>query len=281
MSLVEDNFFVPPLWEEFFTENMEMIKNIISQIKKYGTFYPQEQDLFDAFNYCGPDEINVIIIGQDPYPGVIKGTNICRATGKSFSQHKRDRIAPSLSNIYSELERDISGFRRPDHGDLSEWALQGVLLLNKALSFCPDLEKSKSDRYKRLWEPFIINVIKEVIKYNKKCIFVMWGLDAQKVEKLIPVKAPCMLKCGHPSTLNRKGDFQGCGHFSMINKILTKLEKDTIDWRITSIRKDDSDSEEEEESSEEEKKSKKVKKHKKKHIKHKKDKKSKKGSDSD
>lgn len=232
------DFSIPAEWKDIFHENRHIIRRIMLKVREMGEFYPLEQDIFRAFNYMSPEEVKVVIVGQDPYPEKIKykGKEIPRAIGMSFSQRRIDKnVAPSLRNIYKEVKNEYPDFNIPKHGDLSEWALQGVLFLNMSLTFFPDISK-KSKEYQdvlKLWKPFIFNITKEIIMINSKVIFVLWGREAEKIEKVITGKDPIYLRAGHPSPVNGHGGFLGCRHFKLINDILERTGQETIDWTIS------------------------------------------------
>lgn len=233
------DFSIPKAWKAIFHENRYIIRRIMLKVREMGEFYPLEQDIFRAFNYMSPEEVRVVIIGQDPYPEKInhKGKEIPRAIGMSFSQRRTEKnVSPSLKNIYKEVKSDYPDFKIPKHGDLSDWALQGVLFLNMSLTFFPGITNKQSKEYKRafkLWEPFIHNITKEIIMINSKTIFVLWGREAEKIEKIITGKDPIYLRAGHPSPSNRYGGFLGCRHFRLINDTLERTGQGTIDWTIS------------------------------------------------
>ena len=115
-----------PSWKailapEFDKEYMQQLKAFLIQEKQQGyTILPKNEEVFNAFNHTPFDEVKVVIIGQDPYHG------IGQAHGLSFSVRKGVPIPPSLQNIYKELQTDIPGFNFPAHGELTQWADQGV-----------------------------------------------------------------------------------------------------------------------------------------------------------
>lgn len=228
---------VPESWEKVFEEardEFESINEILNeQIRVYGRILPDPENIFKAFELTKLPDVKVVIIGQDPYHQLIKlnGKNVPRAQGLSFSVHRDDQIPSSLNNIFIELKNTVKSFRKPVHGDLSRWAKQGVLMLNMSLTVNPNMAGSHGD----IWMGFIDRVIKAISKYNKNCIYVLWGREAQKLERNIGGKG-IALTAAHPSGLSAHRGFFGCDHFNKINEILESLKKEEIDWNIDPVK---------------------------------------------
>ena len=184
--------------------------------------FPQQTDIFNAFNLTSLNNIKVVILGQDPYHG--EG----QANGLSFSVKKGVRIPPSLRNIYKELYDDI-GCLAPSHGDLSKWANQGVLLLNSVLSVEHSLAASHKNKG---WEIFTDQVITEINAHCENVVFMLWGAYAQKKGKMIDQTRHLVLESVHPSPLSAHRGFLGCKHFSKANMYLQQQDLTAIDWRI-------------------------------------------------
>lgn len=225
----------PPIsWEKVFEESkydLAHISRLLSDHEKTnGSFYPLKKDIFRAFDYTRLEQVKVVIVGQDPYHQTISinGASVPRATGLSFSVHEEDAIPSSLQNIYKELESDIRGFRRPMHGNLKEWAAQGVLMLNMCLTVQPGAAGSHGD----IWLGFIKKVLTAINAVNPQCIFVLWGREAQKIKSMLGER-PVILEAAHPSGLSANRGFFGCKHFSKINEILLKQGKVGINWQIS------------------------------------------------
>lgn len=202
------------------------------QEQKYGHFYPLKKDIFAAFNNTPLASVKVIIFGQDPYHQTINinGNPLPRAVGMSFSVRREDSIPSSLQNIYTELTNSVRGFSPPDHGDLREWARQGVLLLNTCLTVRPGQPDSHGD----IWHGFIKKVIAGISAVNPHCIVLLWGRNAQKLrpmlgERFIPLEA------AHPSGLSARRGFFGCNHFNLVNDYLVRQGKIGINWKISSL----------------------------------------------
>ena len=170
----------------------------------------------------------MVIFGQDPYHG--EG----QANGLSFSVHRGVKIPPSLVNIYKELKRELKdNFEIPDHGDLTEWAEQGVLLLNTTLTVTP----GQPDSHSGFWTGFIRKTIEIITKTNPQCVFLLWGVNARK---LIPFLGELShkLQASHPSPLgvHKKSKdisaFNECDHFIKTNEFLESIKKSEIYWQI-------------------------------------------------
>ena len=165
--------------------------------------------------------LKVVILGQDPYH------NPHQAMGLSFSVPKGIPLPPSLKNIYKEITNDL-GIPPSQNGDLSQWARQGVLLLNSVLS----VEHNKPASHQNFgWQTFTDNVIKTISNQKKGIVFLLWGNYAKAKKNLIDSSKHFILEAAHPSPLARSG-FLGCRHFSQTNAILESLHKSPINWQI-------------------------------------------------
>ncbi|QOL26680.1 uracil-DNA glycosylase [Thalassotalea sp. LPB0316] len=185
--------------------------------------YPSDSDLFNAFNLTPYQAVKVVIIGQDPYHG--EG----QAHGLSFSVQKDVKIPPSLVNMYKELATDIEGFEIPEHGDLTDWAKQGVLLLNTVLS----VEQGQAHSHKDLgWETFTDKVVEQLNDREQPMIFILWGAHAKKKGKKINREKHVVIEGPHPSPLSAYRGFFGCRHFSKANQCLVDLGLTPIDWQV-------------------------------------------------
>ena len=151
--------------DEFKKDYFISLKKFIEYEYKTKTIFPKYEDIFRAFNLIKPDELKVVIVGQDPYHGVNQ------ANGLAFSVCDRCKIPPSLKNIYKELVDDIN-CDIPANGNLTKWAEQGVLLINSVLT----VEKSKPNSHKdRGWESFTDNIIEKLSVSNENIVFILWG----------------------------------------------------------------------------------------------------------
>lgn len=184
--------------------------------------FPVQADVFNAFKLTTPENLKVVILGQDPYHGLNQSHGLC------FSVLKGNTIPPSLRNIYKELATDIADFEKPEHGNLSHWAQQGVLLLNTVLT----VEQGQANSHKNVgWEQFTDGVISTINSEFDNVVFLLWGAPAQKKAMLIDKHRHTILTAVHPSPLSAYRGFFGCGHFSTTNRILTSLAKTPIDWQ--------------------------------------------------
>jgi len=184
--------------------------------------YPLVTERYRAFELLMPDEVNVVILGQDPYHG--EG----EAHGLAFSVPNGVKIPPSLRNIFRELADDIKVFP-PVHTDLTRWAKQGVLLLNTALSVAPGEPGSHA---KFGWKKVTDAIISALAYSNKPRVFVLWGKHAQSKRALIPLnKHHLILESAHPSPLSVYRGFKGSRPFSQINNWLVLQGRPEIDWR--------------------------------------------------
>lgn len=191
-------------------------------IEEYGkkTIYPPKDYIFNALKLTSFKNTKVVIVGQDPYHG--EG----EAHGLSFSVQKGIKIPPSLQNIYKELESDL-GIPPKDNGDLTNWALQGVLLLNAVLT----VEKDKAASHRNLgWEPMTDYIIKVLNKKEEPVVFILWGNFAKEKAKLITNPKHYIITSPHPSPFSAYSGFFGSKPFSKANNYLIKYNISPIDW---------------------------------------------------
>lgn len=224
---------MPYSWENVFTEalpELEDISRVLDARAHLGAISPLRADLFNAFHWTPLSSIKVVLLGQDPYPKFIKvgNSSVPQSVGASFSVRREDTIPSSLNNVYKELTDTVRGFVKPDHGDLREWAKQGVLLLNTCLTV-----QGKPKTHGDIWHGFINRVFRAIAAVNPHCIFLLWGREAQGIKPMLGERS-VILEASHPSGINRRGGFLGCDHFNKVNEILLTQKKTTIDWRISS-----------------------------------------------
>ena len=210
------------LGNEFEKEYMKKLKSFLLKEKQEGKIvYPPGGLIFNAFNHTPFDQVKVVIIGQDPYHGANQ------AHGLSFSVQKGVSIPPSLRNIYKELASDIPGFKIPNHGDLTKWADQGVLMLNASLT----VRANEAGSHQKIgWEEFTNQAIKALAEKREGIVFLLWGKFAQSKAAFIDPNKHFILNAPHPSPLAQ--GFIGCKHFSQTNDLLLKSGKGVIDWQI-------------------------------------------------
>ena len=191
-------------------------------IHEYDTkeIYPPKDFIFNALKLTSYEKTKVVIVGQDPYHG--KG----EAHGLSFSVQKGIKIPPSLKNIYKELYEDL-GVLPKDNGDLTGWALQGVLLLNSVLT----VEKDKAASHRNLgWEPMTDYIIKLLNLKDEPLVFILWGNFAKEKAKLVTNPHHYIVMSPHPSPFSAYSGFFGSKPFSKTNEFLIKNGLVPIDW---------------------------------------------------
>ena len=210
------------LVEEFGKPYFAEIKAFLLAEKQAGkTVYPPGPLIFNAFNQTPFDAVKVVVLGQDPYhnPG--------EAMGLCFSVPRGVKTPPSLLNIYKEINASL-GIQPPNHGDLTHWTTQGVLLLNAMLT----VEARKPASHQKIgWQTFTDAVIRTLSEQKEGLVFLLWGNFARSKKVLIDASRHFVLESAHPSPLAGNA-FQGCGHFAKTNEILAKQGKTLIDWSL-------------------------------------------------
>jgi len=183
------------------------------------TIYPQKKDVFASLDLCPLNKTKVVIIGQDPYHGP------GQAHGLSFSVPDGVKAPPSLRNILQELYSDLDK-KRPS-SDLTDWARQGVLLLNSVLTV---RESTPGSHANKGWEDLTDLIINTISDTNEHVIFVLWGAHAQKKSSLIDTNKHFILTSPHPSPLSSYRGFFGSQPFSKVNNYLEKYDVSPIVW---------------------------------------------------
>ncbi|MFM6953853.1 MAG: uracil-DNA glycosylase [Sphingobacteriaceae bacterium] len=224
MSIQLHPSWLPALQNEFKKPYMLGLKQFLVQEKEQGhVVYPKGSDLFNAFNLTPFNEVKVVILGQDPYHGANQ------AHGYSFSVQKGLAIPPSLQNIYKELQTDIPGFKIPNHGNLTDWATQGVLLLNATLTVRAN---EPGSHQKMGWEQFTDQAIQALSEQREGLVFMLWGRYAQAKAALIDNEKHLVLTAAHPSPFSAYNGFFGCKHFSKANAYLLAKGEKPISWAL-------------------------------------------------
>jgi uracil-DNA glycosylase len=225
MSAALEPGWLSVLNEEFEKPYMKDLKAFLLQEKEAGqVIFPKNADIFNAFNHTPFDKVKVVILGQDPYHG--EG----QAHGLSFSVKKGITPPPSLKNIYKELETDIEGFKTPSHGELTQWADNGVLLLNATLTVRAHQAGSHQGRG---WEAFTDQAISQLSAQKEGLVFILWGKFAQNKALLIDQKKHTVLKAAHPSPFSAYNGFFGSRPFSKTNEVLQAQGKEPVNWQIS------------------------------------------------
>lgn len=194
-------------------------------IKEYSTqtIYPDMYDIYNAMKYTSYNDVKAVIIGQDPYHGPNQAHGLC------FSVKKGIQPPPSLVNIFKEIKADVGIDNLGKHGELTNWAKSGVLLLNSVLTVRAGMANSHKGKG---WEIFTDNVIAMLNKRSKPIVFLLWGNNAKAKSMLITNPVHKVLTCAHPSPLSAYNGFFGCRHFSKANEFLRENNISEIDWSI-------------------------------------------------
>jgi uracil-DNA glycosylase len=222
---IEDSW-KEPLKQEFTKPYFLQIATHLKAEKISGkTIYPPGSLIFNAFNTTHFDNVKIVIIGQDPYHG--QG----QAHGLSFSVPKGITTPPSLINIFKELKNDV-GVAIPNHGNLTHWAEQGVMLLNASLTVRANEPMSHAGIG---WAEFTNAVIQKISALKEHVVFLLWGKFAQEKISLIDETKHLVLKAAHPSPFSADKGFFGCKHFSKANTWLMSKGIDPIDWKLNNI----------------------------------------------
>ncbi len=214
-----------PAWKAALSAEFEKEywKNLTTDVKsQYLTkaVYPAPANIFRAFDLCPLDQVNVVIVGQDPYHGPGQAHGLC------FSVADGMQLPPSLQNIYKEIHNDL-GITPLPSGDLTRWARQGVLMLNSVLTVLANQPASHSGLG---WEEFTDAVIKVLSEKKEHVVYLLWGKYAQTKGSVIDTTKNLVLTSAHPSPFSVT-KFYGNHHFSLCNAYLEKHGKPPIDWR--------------------------------------------------
>lgn len=215
---------IEPSWRhalqgEFEQPYWENLAAFVQQEYAAGRCFPQSEHIFRAFDLTPFDHAKVVILGQDPYhtPGA--------AMGFCFSVPEGNRPQPSLQNIFQELEDDL-GVNR-SRTDLSDWAEQGVFLLNAVLTVRAHAAGSHAGKG---WEQFTDSAIRELSQQRDHLVFILWGSYAIKKRALIDPHKHLVITAPHPSPLSAYRGFFGSKPFSRANAYLEAKGKTPITW---------------------------------------------------
>ncbi len=198
----------------------QQLRQVLKQEYATQRVYPSMHNIFNALKYTSFADTKVVIIGQDPYHGAGQAHGLC------FSVQPGVTPPPSLKNIFKELQTDI-GKPIPPTGELTDWAKQGVLLLNTVLTVREGQPTSHKDIG---WELFTDRVIAEINCKSTPVVFLLWGAHAQRKAQIIQNPLHVKLSTVHPSPLSASRGFFGCRHFSKTNAILEKNGLAPIQW---------------------------------------------------
>ena len=194
----------------------------VNEEYKTRLIFPPAKDIFNAFHLTPLKDVKVVILGQDPYH------NHGQAHGLCFSVQKGVEIPPSLVNIYKELHDDL-GCTIPDHGCLTKWAEQGVLMLNTVLT----VRAHQANSHRGIgWEEFTDAAIMALNSQDRPIVFMLWGAPAQRKKRMLNNQKHLILEAPHPSPLSAYRGFFGSRPFSQTNAFLEKNGIEPIDWQI-------------------------------------------------
>lgn len=220
-------------WSELLSDerikeyNLIAINEVKDKIDNGYTIFPPTKmengeivstQIYRALDLTPLDKVRVVILGQDPYH------ELGQANGLAFSVYHGVKMPPSLRNMFKELQEDL-GIERNDT-DLSDWAEQGVLLLNTALSVI----EGEANSMASIWEPFTDRLIELIDESKEPVIFVLWGGNAKKKKRLIKNNKSLIIESAHPSPLSAYRGFFGSKPYSKINDKLIELNQKPINW---------------------------------------------------
>ena len=210
------------LSSEFDKEYFKELEHFVAEEYGAHTCYPEMKNIWNAFNHCSLEDVRVVIIGQDPYPGKDQANGLC------FSVKEGNKHPPSLANIFKEISKDV-GIDYPESGNLERWAKQGILLLNATLTV---REGKPGSHQKKGWEIFTNQVITKISTTKEHVVFLLWGGFAKKKSSLINENKHTVLTSGHPSPLSaNRGFWFGNQHFSSCNTSLSLKKQKIITWK--------------------------------------------------
>lgn len=221
---------LPTSWHAHLADELEKpyfqkLRQFVDEERQHYSVFPPEQDVFSSFKLAPYDQVNVLLLGQDPYHDDNQAHGLC------FSVRPGIKPPPSLMNMFKELREDV-GFRIPNNGYLVPWAEQGMLMLNAVLTVRAHAANSHKNRG---WETFTDAVIRKVNEKEDPVVFVLWGGYAQKKLALIDTSRHTVVQSAHPSPLSARSGFFGSKPFSKINQALRAAGKPEIDWQLPDV----------------------------------------------
>lgn len=210
------------LEQEMEKEYFNKLKDFVNNEYSNHTCYPQKDEIFNALKLTPPEKVKVVILGQDPY------INEGQAHGLAFSvKEEWAKFPPSLKNVYKEIGADLNIPAVACNRNLTEWAKQGVLLLNTSLTVRAGESNSHSGKG---WEIFTDAIIKYLGQNKEHIVFLLWGNNAISKKDLIDSNKNLVLTAAHPSPLSATRGFFGCKHFSKTNNYLKENGRGEIQW---------------------------------------------------
>lgn len=216
------NDWLDALKEEFRQPYYKKLFQTVNEEYRTRQIFPPADDIFNAFHLTPLHEVKVVILGQDPYHGEGQAHGLC------FSVRPGVDIPPSLVNIYQELHDDL-GCTIPNHGYLTKWAKQGVLLLNTVLT----VRAHQANSHKGIgWEEFTDAAIRKLNEQDRPIVFMLWGRPAQAKKSMLHNPKHLILEAPHPSPLSAYRGFFGSRPFSQANRFLEAQGVEPVDWQI-------------------------------------------------
>jgi uracil-DNA glycosylase len=182
--------------------------------------FPPHDAVFRSFSFFPLSALKVVIVGQDPYINPGEADGLCFSVPRAIR-----KVPPSLRNVFKELASTHPHADRCNDTDLSDWAAQGVLLLNTALT----VRAGASGSHAHIWRSFTRDVIENLGRSCERVVFILWGAHARTFEPCIDATKNCVLKHSHPSPLARK-PFVGNRHFQACDEYLAEVQQGPIDW---------------------------------------------------
>ncbi len=208
------------LKDEFEKDYFKGLTRKVKEEYKSDIIYPCPKNIFKAFDLCPFSDVKVVILGQDPYHGPKQANGLCFAVSEGVKN------PPSLQNIFKEVEKDL-GITVNQSGDLTRWAVQGILLLNSVLT----VKGGQPASHQGIgWETFTDNVIKILSDGKENLVFILWGNYARGKKSLIDTTKHFVIESPHPSPFSASSGFFGSKPFSKTNEFLAKKKIKTIDW---------------------------------------------------
>ncbi len=210
---------------EFRKEYYKKLFDKVNEEYRSRLIFPPANDVFNAFHLTPLKEVKVVILGQDPYHGENQAHGLC------FSVKPGVEIPPSLVNIYKELQDDL-GCSIPNHGHLTKWAKQGVLMLNTVLT----VRAHQANSHRAIgWEEFTDAAIRVLNEQGRPIVFILWGRPAQTKKTMLNNPNHLILEAPHPSPLSAYRGFFGSKPFSQANRFLEEHGVEPIDWQIENL----------------------------------------------
>jgi uracil-DNA glycosylase len=214
-------------WKDIINTELEKeyfgkISTFLREDRKQYRIFPEYKNVFRAFDLCPLDDVKILLLGQNPYHAA------GQAMGLSFSVPKHCVIPPSLRNIYKEINDDLGLDHKFEHGDLTGWAKQGLLLLNSSLT----VREGQASSHKDIWGTFTDKMISVVNGLDRPIVYMLWGSWAKEKTKLLNNKKHLVLTAVHPSPLSAYNGWFGSKCFSRANKFLKDNRIKEIDWRL-------------------------------------------------